>query len=142
MPTPYCKSTSNLSANIFLDPKMKLFGVLFTILVLMGALVGGVVGVLLPKISTGISLGVLTSLYFGVVRQEVKSIPIILYYLPEQKSISIMSYPCQICSILIFNTIMFLLFNRLFMALILAGTQYQLSSPSFYLLSWSLDQCL
>jgi hypothetical protein len=51
----------------FADPKMKLFGVMLTTLVLMGALVGGVVGVLLPKISTGISLGVLMSLYFGVV---------------------------------------------------------------------------
>ena len=47
---------------------MKLFGVLLTTLVLMGALVGGVVGVLLPKISTGLSLGVLTSLFFSVVR--------------------------------------------------------------------------
>jgi hypothetical protein len=47
---------------------MKLFGVMLTTLVLMGALVGGVVGVLLPKISTGISLGVLMSLYLGVVR--------------------------------------------------------------------------
>ena len=47
---------------------MKLFGVLLTTLVMMGALVGGVVGVLLPKISTGISLGVLSSLYLGVVR--------------------------------------------------------------------------
>ena len=62
---------------------MKLFGVLFTILVLMGALVGGVVGVLLPKISTGISLGVLTSLYFGVVRKEVKSFLIMPYQLVE-----------------------------------------------------------
>ena len=52
----------------FADPKMKLFGVMLTTLVLMGALVGGVVGVLLPKISTGISLGVLLSLFLGVVR--------------------------------------------------------------------------
>lgn len=51
-----------------LDPAMKLFGVLLTVLVLLGALVGGVVGVLLPKISTGLSLGVLLSLFFGVVR--------------------------------------------------------------------------
>jgi F0F1-type ATP synthase assembly protein I len=50
------------------DPKMKLFGVMLTTLVVMGALVGGVVGVLLPKISTGISLGVLISLFLGVVR--------------------------------------------------------------------------
>lgn len=50
------------------DPKMKLFGVMLTTLVLMGALVGGVVGVLLPKISTGISLGVLLSIFLGVVR--------------------------------------------------------------------------
>lgn len=47
---------------------MKLFGVMLTTLVVMGALVGGVVGVLLPKISTGISLGVLISLFLGVVR--------------------------------------------------------------------------
>lgn len=50
------------------DPKMKLFGVMLTTLVVVGALVGGVVGVLLPKISTGISLGVLISLFLGVVR--------------------------------------------------------------------------
>ena len=46
---------------------MKVFGVLLTVVVLVGALVGGVVGVLLPKISAGLSLGVLLSLFFGVV---------------------------------------------------------------------------
>ena len=47
---------------------MKLFGVLLTVLVLLGAMVGGVVGVLLPKISSGLALGFLISLYLGVVR--------------------------------------------------------------------------
>lgn len=47
---------------------MKLFGVFLTALVLVGALVGGVVGVLLPKISSGLALGFLMSLFLGVVR--------------------------------------------------------------------------
>jgi hypothetical protein len=45
---------------------MKLFGVLLTVDVIVGALVGGVVGILLPKISTGLSLGLLVSLFCGV----------------------------------------------------------------------------
>ena len=43
---------------------------LLTVVVLAGALVGGVVGILLPKISTGLSLGVLLSLFFGVVSHK------------------------------------------------------------------------
>ena len=49
---------------------MRLFGVLLTVVVLAGALVGGVVGILLPKISTGLSLGVLLSLFVGVVSHK------------------------------------------------------------------------
>jgi hypothetical protein len=49
---------------------MKLFGVLLTVLVLLGAVVGGVVGVLLPKISSGLALGFLCSLYLGVVSRS------------------------------------------------------------------------
>lgn len=55
---------------LYIDPKMKVFGVLLTALVLMGALVGGVVGILLPKISAGLTLGVLLSLVFGMVRSR------------------------------------------------------------------------
>lgn len=51
----------------YFDPKMKLFGGLLATVVLMGALVGGVVGVLLPKITTGISLGFLVSLFASVI---------------------------------------------------------------------------
>jgi hypothetical protein len=51
----------------YFDPKMKLFGGLLAILVLIGALVGGVVGVLLPKITTGVSLGFLVSLFASVI---------------------------------------------------------------------------
>ena len=46
---------------------MKLFGVLLTVLILLGAAVGGVVGVLLPKISSGLALGFLSSLFLAVV---------------------------------------------------------------------------
>jgi hypothetical protein len=56
----------NFSSSVS-DPKMRLFGVLLIVAVLVGALVGGVVGILLPKISTGLSLGALLSLFFGVV---------------------------------------------------------------------------
>ena len=34
----------------------------------LGALVGGVIGVLLPKISTGVSLGLVTSVLISTVR--------------------------------------------------------------------------
>ena len=50
-----------------LDLEMKLFGVLLTVLILLGAAVGGVVGVLLPKISSGLALGFLSSLFLAVV---------------------------------------------------------------------------
>ena len=50
---------------------MKLFGVLLTVLILLGAAVGGVVGVLLPKISSGLALGFLSSLFLAVVSASV-----------------------------------------------------------------------
>ncbi len=47
---------------------MKLFGVMAGTLIGLGALVGGVIGVLLPKISTGVSLGLVTSVLISTVR--------------------------------------------------------------------------
>jgi hypothetical protein len=57
---------------------MKLFGVFLTALVLVGALVGGVVGVLLPKISSGLALGFLVSLFLGVVSMHTQPMNILV----------------------------------------------------------------
>ena len=45
---------------------MKLFTVMLSIVVIVGALVSGVVSLLLPKVSTGVELGALSSLFFAV----------------------------------------------------------------------------
>jgi uncharacterized membrane protein YccC len=63
----------------FSDPKMRLFGVLLIVAILIGALVGGVVGILLPKISTGLSLGALLSLFFGVVSFYLSKVTSVIY---------------------------------------------------------------
>ena len=50
-----------------IDPKMKLFHFMGSLVVLIGALTGGMIGMLLPKISTGIVSGLLIgSLFAGV----------------------------------------------------------------------------
>jgi hypothetical protein len=49
------------------DGREKLFGVLETLLIIIGSLVGGVVGVLLPKISLGMTLGFVFGLLINLV---------------------------------------------------------------------------
>ena len=46
---------------------MKLFHLMLVAVILVGGLVAGVVGLLLPKISTGLELGMLTSLFLGTI---------------------------------------------------------------------------
>lgn len=51
----------------YFDPSYKTFVLMCSFCSFLGGIIGGVISILLPKITTGISLGLLLSIVFGLV---------------------------------------------------------------------------